>query len=75
MQSAMPAMSVKSGGSSNYRTVARNANVDETLFGNPTGGKRVEQEIAIIGKDTVQVSRAVFITLGERGVGCRCRYQ
>jgi len=56
-QSAMPAMSVKSGGSSQYRTVGRNANVDETLFGNPTGGKRVEQEIAIIGKDTVQVRK------------------
>jgi len=50
--------SVKSGTSSQYRTVARNANVDETLFGNNgAGGRRVEQEIAIIGKDTVQVRK------------------
>merc|ERR1719453_2501784 len=40
-----------------YRAVAQSSRVDESLFGNAGGGRKVEQEIAIVGKDTVQVRK------------------
>lgn len=43
-----------------YRTVNRNADVDETLFGNPnnrTARRQDDKEIQIVGKDTVQVRK------------------
>merc|ERR1719240_1292341 len=44
-------------GASRYRAVGRSSNVDESLFGNAGAARRVEQEIAIVGKDTVQVRK------------------
>jgi len=44
-------------------------NVDETLFGNG-GGNRIEQEIAIIGKDTVMVRKKT--TQAKSGAGDAC---
>eukprot|EP00931_Biecheleriopsis_adriatica_P119808 TRINITY_DN949_c0_g1_i2.p1 TRINITY_DN949_c0_g1~~TRINITY_DN949_c0_g1_i2.p1 ORF type:complete len:566 (+),score=213.59 TRINITY_DN949_c0_g1_i2:145-1698(+) len=42
-----------------YRTVAYNANVDETLFGSANRTRRADddKEISIVGKDTVQVRK------------------
>merc|ERR1719265_2320754 len=44
-------------GASRYRAVGRSSNVDESLFGNAGAARRVEQGIAIVGKDTVQVRK------------------
>merc|ERR1719453_1780243 len=47
-----------------YRAVAQSSRVDESLFGNAGGGRRVEQEIAIVGKDTVQVRKKTKASQG-----------
>merc|ERR1719473_2694438 len=44
-------------GASRYRAVGRSSNVDESLFGNVGAARKVEHEIAIVGKDTVQVRK------------------
>jgi len=66
--------SVRSRSNYNYRTVARTADVDETLFGgngtnnrNSTAYGNNNKEITIVGKDTVQVRKKFDKTNNQAG--------
>mmetsp|Transcript_17781 Transcript_17781/g.39237 ORF Transcript_17781/g.39237 Transcript_17781/m.39237 type:complete len:518 (+) Transcript_17781:69-1622(+) len=61
----------RSTGSSAYRRVGAQATVDETLFGNGrrAGGHHEDKEIAIVGKDTVQVRKRIHPGGGNKPSG------